>query len=270
LNAGYDEFLRAQNPETGAAHEWGFLRPRYTLTLAEHITGTSTGIYDGTTYTVVTATAAAFTPTMVGGLVSFATVTGSFTVYSYTSETVITVVGDATHAAKVFTIDSGGVFALPADFFGFLGPPTYVYTAESRGPLAEAGEADIRREYYRDGYSQGLPRHYAVLPQTFVTATGQRWSLFVGPPPDADRAVIFPYRSRPIALTDATAVFPIGGEDHGYTILAYAKKHVEMSRGVLDGRWANEAKAQMLVSIDLDRRLYSSRDRPLSLRRKRE
>lgn len=266
LNAGYWEFLRGQDPRTNKVYEWSFLRPRYVLTLAEHVTGTSTGVYDDSTYTTVTATANKFVPTMVGGVVSFADVTGTFTVYSYTSETVIVVTGDATHADKTFTIDSGGVYNLPDDFGGFLGPPVYVYdSADARGPLTESSAGTIRTQYYRDGYSQSTPEHYAIIPRTFAVTTGERFDLLVGPPPDSDRDVIFPYRRLADAMTDSGTVFPVGGVEHAYTILAYGKKHLEQTRGVFDGPWGAESARRMIASIDIDKRLFGSGNRPLTL-----
>ena len=76
----------------------------YLYATAQDRTGTVTGAYGATT--VVTATTPIFYPGLVGESVVIAD-TGTFTVASYTSPTVIVITADATCSAKTITLTEG-------------------------------------------------------------------------------------------------------------------------------------------------------------------
>lgn len=79
--------------------------PNYYYAAAQNRTGVVTGVKDNGT-TTVTATTPIFYPSIAGEDVVIAA-TGTFTVASYTSPTVIVVTGDATCAAKTITLTEG-------------------------------------------------------------------------------------------------------------------------------------------------------------------
>jgi hypothetical protein len=222
--------------DQATTHEWSFLKPLDAITVWPDIavgTATVTGVYDaGTGLTTLTASAASFYASMVGKVITI-TDTGSFTVSTFSSSTVVVVSGDATSAAKTFAIASAGSFRLPDDFGGFEGKFSFP-AGDLYSGLVVTGEGRIRELTSVDN-SSGRPEYAAVRPIASTGAAGQRFELVVYPLPDT--AYVLTYRKVILAnqLT-ANNPYPLGGMAHAETILASclaaAEEHIDETRGV--------------------------------------
>lgn len=204
-------------------YNWTFLSPQASMTLWADASGTCTGVKDNGT-TTVTATTASFFASMVGHDIVIADV-GTFTITSYTNSTVVVVSGDATGAAKAFTITADGRYSLPADCDSLKTDPTYSTATSAIGTLAEKSPEYIRHRHSATTVT-GNPREYAVQPRTFDNTTGQRRELYVYPIPQSDRVVEYQYSVIQADMVNDTDM-PLGGARHCWTIVAGALAFAE-------------------------------------------
>lgn len=216
-----------------------------------------TGIYDTTTYSVVTATEDTFYDSMVGESIVITDV-GTFVIYSYTSATVIVVVGDATAVAKTFSIASEGTFNLPDDYGGFEGKWTF-QPNETQFPITVVGEGQIRGLHQR-GVTSERPRVIGIRPKSFDPKVSQRWELITYPNTDGHYELGYNKLVQPGKLT-VTNQYPVGGVAHCQTVLAFCMAAAEIlkdggpppltKKGATTG-FALLAKEALARSIQID------------------
>jgi len=264
VREGFGRFLKGMDPfdTLKAPHVWSFLSPRAEMTWSMTVTGTGTGVYDDSTYTVITATTAIFSPEQVGDTI---TVDGSDTyeVKTYTSSTIVSISGDNAFAAKSLSLPHSGVYTLPANFGGLVAPFVYPYSALQRPLLEKSAPSDIMKmlSYQR---TVGTPAYYAISADPLTAqddggwGTGsQRFSVMVFPRPEADRIVRYQYKTviQADAVTDRTDSYLLGGIDHDRTITAGAMAHGEWLARQERGSLEEEFRREMAGSIQADKML---------------
>lgn len=259
LRDGYQQFLYPPRlDKSKPAHSWNWLRPIKTINIWPTTTGTTVGlpVYSNPSSTV-TASAAAFYPSMVGPDISltFDTSGTSYPIVSYTSSTVILVTGDASSEASgdTYTITSVGDFSFPDEVLGVDGQMQYADTTAYRPNLAPRNPLQIYERRQAGSINIGTPTIYALRPRTFVPATGQRWDLMTFPTPDSVYQMYYRAHIAP-DIIGAVDKYGIGGMPHSRTLkescLACAELMLEDQHGP-----HYEAFLQALeASIDFDRR----------------
>lgn len=202
-------------------HQWSFLHPQASLVLYPDIAITSGTTVSGGAYaagvTVLTASAAAFYPAMVGRSIVITGV-GTFTITAYTSSTVITVSGDASTASSAtFSMESGGYFRLPDTFKGLYGG-VFVYRDQSYADIRLTTLALVNRARHFNA-GNGIPSMAALLPVAANGTTGQRYDLLLDKSPSSELTIDFEYFINVDALVDTTD-YPVGAGFHDETIKA--------------------------------------------------
>lgn len=244
-----------------AAYDWKFKKIVSTFNIWADVAldddVTVTGVYDASTYTVVTATEDTFYDSMVGKSMVITDV-GTFVIDRYTSSTVVVVIGDATAVAKTFSVASEGTFPLPDDYGGFEGRWTF-QPNENQFPITVVGEGQIRTLHQR-GTTSERPSVIGIRPKSFDQTVGQRWELIMWP--DTDRYYPLEYKKvvQPIKL-DATNQYPVGGVAHCKTVEAFCVAAAEIlveggpppltKKGAPTG-YASVAKEALARSIKID------------------
>ncbi len=257
VRAGYARVLQGLVPGRDYCHVWNFLRPYAEISIAQAVTGTATGVYDGSTYTVVTATAGIFDPSHVGDTLTIDTIDDK-TVATYTSATILSFAGSDAFAAKAVSIQSAGIYALPSAFSGLVESFRYAYESTETGPvIREATPGDIQ-DYRRGSNTTGDPYFYAIVPGAEDQTAVQPYNLWVWPRPDATRIWTYRYLVQPTDVSDAAKYFlgaPMTNQAIRYGALADAELQIGRKPGQYERRY-NEA---MLAAINEDRRLNSKR-----------
>jgi len=260
VRAGYARVLQGLIPGRDYCHAWNFLRPYAEISISQAVTGTATGVYDASTYTVVTATTAIFDVSHVGDTITITDI-GDKTIATYTSSTILSFAGDDSFAGKAVSIQHPGVYALPDAFSGLVEPFRYAYESTETGPIIqEATPGDIQ-DYRRGSHTTGDPRYYAIVPAAEDQDAVQGYNLWVWPRPDATRIWTYRYIVSPTDVSDAAKYFlgaPMTNQAIRYAALADAEVHIGRKPGHYE-RLYNEA---MLAAVGEDRRL--STRRPLS------
>jgi len=158
------------------------------------------------------------------------------------------------HSLTLSAGAADGHYALPADFAAILDDPTLPSESTGHGArpsrLAPRSAAYIR-QLHAGGAPGGPPRYYAVMPQAFDAAVGQRYDLLVWPTPAAGCSLRFRYRVEPAALA-ADADRPLGGPQHALTILEAALAVAEQRHNDTRGIHTEQFERLMAFSIDLD------------------
>lgn len=215
----------ADSPPAG----WRWQRPLASVVLwadiAQDAAVTVTGAVYAAPSTTITASAATFYPSMVGATIVIATV-GSFVISSYTSSTVVVVTGDASAAAAdVFSMTSGGVFAMPQTFGGeTLGDLTYAAGSNNGTTLRWCNELEIRRYRESGNGSSGTPFLAAIRRNQ---TNSRRWDLVAYPTPSADETVEFPYLIY-FDVISALTDMHVAGFAHDESVKWAAKSQAEM------------------------------------------
>jgi hypothetical protein len=211
------------NPEM-PAHRWSFLRPAATLTIWDDLIAddavTATITYASPSSTV-TASEAAFYPSMVGKTLTCVTSENTYTITGYTSSTVITVLGDASSdTGDSITIASDSTFILPWDFGGMAGDGKFTYDNANNklSNITMVSEAQIRK-LRQSSISTATPYLAATLPKTTDGTEGQRWEAMFYPPPNEPLVLHYRYFILPDALISTTKEYPYGSAAHSETIL---------------------------------------------------
>lgn len=261
LNDGYRRVLRGAytHPATKRTETraWGFLKPQRTIVLWPDIDGTVTAtgeVPKGSTNTLITATTAAFYPSMVGRTVTIAD-TGSYTVASYVSSTQITISGSHTFSGKAISIASGGRFGLDDDFAGLCDRLVFDYSAEVIRPEFKEQSAYQIENLRRNDITAGIPNYYCVITRTSETGVKQAYDLFVYKTPDKVYNVIARFEVAVSALTYSTSEYPVGGMNMCDVYLQAGKAEVERLKGYVVG--PEESRLQTLMyeaaKVDADR-----------------
>jgi len=260
LNEGYRRFKRGVYTDEGGVrhvHAFSFLQPStaaVTLTLWPTVTGTMTVVT-----TTITAAAAAFYPSMVGHTLTADTSENTYTISGYTSSTVITVTASAAaDTGDTFTITATGTYRLPSDWGGAVSSPVYTNASDTSQDLDEVTPEEMD-ELYRDDSNTGDPENWAMSVPSPVT-TGQSWDARFHPIPSTAMTVQWPYKVVIADLTDSTAVYPAGGEEHNDTIMFCALAAAEFAADRTLGAMEAKAMQMMRDSAAIDTDLYSSID----------
>jgi hypothetical protein len=239
------------------SHEWSFLKPQANIDVWPDLAEgdeTVTGVYDGSTYTTLTASDDLFYASMVGKSIVI-TDTGTFTITSYTSQTVIVVSGDATCVAKSFSLSSGASFRFPDDFGGVEG----FFTFEPDGyysPVQVVGEGKIRSLRAYDD-STGRPKYAAINPIECDGAAGQRFELLTYPLPD----VVYTLGYRKIVLPNALTApnpYPLGGARYADVLEASCIAAAESLQSDQRGPKYQEFQERLMRAVLQDRKLNSA------------
>jgi hypothetical protein len=259
IKRGYRNFLLPPRTDpTQAAHRWSFLRPQSTLDIwddlvtADAVTGTI--VFDDPNSTV-TASEAAFYPSMEGK--TLVTASGnSYVIATYTSSTVVTVVGDASgDTGDIITIDSEDLFTLPWDYGGMSGDGIFHYAnAENKlSTVTITSESNIRR-LRQASVDTGTPYLVCIVPLATDGTQGQRWAAMFHNPPNDVLTLNYRYYVMPDALVLTSLEYPYGSAAHSETILESCLAIAE-SREKDGGTGEHQLRFAALLqsSIDHDR-----------------
>ena len=242
--------------EGEAAHAWSFLRPAADFTIWDDLVAadaiTATGTF-ATPVTTITASEAAFYPSMEEKSISFVTSGNTYVIDSYTSSTVCTVTGDASAETGVITIDSGDTFTLPWDFGGMAGDGAFTY-ANAENTLTDIHmTSDVRiRQLRQSDTSTGTPWLVAIRPMTTDGTQGQRWEAIFHQPPNEEFVLRYRYYVQPDALVDATTEYPYGSVSHSETILESCLAIAE-TREKDSSSQEHQARYAVLLQASIDR-----------------
>lgn len=250
INAGLQSFYNS--------YKWSFLYPTKSLVVWESVTTSdgiecSTAVYDAVAYTTVTADSAMFYPTMVGKTLTFSS-TGDFTIYSYTSSTVVVVTGDASAAnanSETMTITADGDYRLLDDFSGIVGDLFFTVNNGWK-PLNHVNESYIMKRRMESD-STGTPTCYAIRPAEHDPTAGQRWDLMIHPYTNDDYTLYYKTSERQQDELDTTNKYHLGGAVHSQTVLAFCLAEAEdKMNDVVDGPRAKKAERLLRWSINID------------------
>ena len=257
VKRGLSQFLMpAPLKDESTAHRWSFLTPTTTITTfpAFSESATAVDVYDsGNNETKVTMTATTFLSTHVGQVMTFAATGNTYVIKTYTSTTIIELVGDASGESDTdtITIDNDDLL-LPDDFGGIEGFVTFA-SAEGRPPIQVRSEADVRR-MRQESTSAARPKMVAVRPKkTLDTAIGARWEMMLWPAPDTAYTLGYRYARLLDVLATGTDFFWAGAA-HRETIitscLSIAEQRAEGFRFYHHDRF----REALAASISYDRR----------------
>ena len=202
--------------------------------------------------TTLTASYATFYSSMEGATISIDGV-GDFVISGYTSGTVVTVTGDASTASgDVFSMQSGGIFALPQTFGGeVVGGITYAAGSNLGVPLSWTSELEIRRLNENQTSVTGNSYYAAVRRNQ---DNSRRWDLVVYPHPGGNYVVKFPFLVYFDNITDLTAGHP-AGQAHDEAVKAAALAQAELQgEDVLAGSMEYYRKVALLNSYRINDR----------------
>jgi len=137
---------------------------------------------------------------------------------------------------------------------GVIGPLTFSGDSadEANGPIEIVSQAMIRQMRNDGPDTPGPPMYLAIVPKLGNQQSPQAWTLMWYPTPDAAYTISYQYNLNSVAL-DATADDPVGGNEHGRTLLAACLAQAEFAREDKRGsRWEDFlVQLQTSVSIDL-------------------
>lgn len=153
-------------------------------------------------------------------------------------------------ATTIATVASDADYALPDDLERIVGDLTW--PASTSYPSIQQTSDEAIRQWRQVDDSTGIPRHYAVRPVAGDGSTGQRHEMLLYPTPSSAWTLTYRYVRRPAALSNSN-LYPIGGTEHGETILASALAMAELERHETKGaRWAYFLE-RLAASIHRDR-----------------
>lgn len=232
--------------------------------------GTTTGLFTFTDpETTVTITVANFTSAMADMTLVFQDSGNQYTIGTFTSTTVVKVLGNAGGELPgdvIYVIgptdeDSGDTFSitqtgadydLPDDFGGLVGKFTF---GEDDGwiPIPQVSEGQMRtNRQFNKGTAR--PLICALRPKDVTTSEdeGQRFEVLFDPSPDSTYTLSYKYRALPTRMTDDKP-FPLGGLFHGETIKALCLAAAEQAENDEKGMHWSTAMERLNSSIKLDR-----------------
>ena len=256
---GYKRFLMGLDPRTQKVHTFSFLQPIATLSITADATGTATGVYDSDEdETTITATASIFYEWMIGETITVADV-GDLTITSYTSATVVVADAGEDFDSKAITVAHPGVYNLPVDFGGLLGPVSYIRNTNYENPGIRTVDPEFVIDQWRRDSSQDSTIYVAIAPGSLVTTAqaAGRNVMIVAPRSMYDRTLTYRYRRLPLDVTDSTSAYFLGGPIHNETILECALAAAELSMNKGSGQHEERAAKMLAASIDIDRAGFS-------------
>ena len=268
LQAGYRRFLSGQYVVQGdvAPHvwAWSFLRPLAELNIGGAVAATVASGTTGGVITVATPAAGIFDPSMIGQDLTISdTATRTVTVTGFTSPTIVTTSDTAGFASKAISVAASGVVNLPSDFGSLVGRLQYPRSDTLTFPTLQSHSTDEIEVMWRHQVPTEwpYPYAYALAPCPFVTATGQRYQVWLAPLPTTAVTLIYRYVVIPNILAD-DANYPLGGWQHQDTILYMALADWELKSGHGVGVWEGKAQQALGTSIEIDRRMNETNSPP--------
>ena len=242
-------------PQSG--YRWSFLTPAATLTIGP-TSGTVSGVpvYDGTTYSTITATSSIFKSRMASfdTTITFGTSDTEYTIASYTSATVVKVLGNASGEATGDTIEISGQqdYDLPDDFGAIVGNMTFAASDSCLYPSIKlTSEYNIRVMRQDDVSSLSYPAYVAIRAVANAGTSGQRYEAMFSPAPTAEYTLDYKYTVLPNTI-GSTATYPLGGALHAETILASCMSVAEERLNDTAGLKRQLFNERLQVSMTLD------------------
>ncbi len=209
------------------------------VTLWSTQTGTAVGqgVY-ASPNTTLTVAAATFYPSMVGESVTFDTSETSYVVFSYTSSTIIVLVGDASSEASgdTITVTATGRYSLASDFEYRAQDPIITTTGVLKPPrlIERTPEWIIEANAAIETFTS-YPQYYGIRELGGFSATvGDRHQMVVTPIPNTTVTALIPYRVQITNMT-ADAEYPRGGPQIAQLILECAHMLYESFQGDTTG-----------------------------------
>lgn len=246
IKIGHRRFLNASN-----GYQWSFLRPRGTISIqAAYSTGTVT-IVAG----VVTLASGTFPTWAANGDLTVSGLTYSVNTRDSGTQVTLDDTSVTASAGTSYSIATT-IYDLPADFGGEIeGSITFATSDMERCEAFQISEARIRamkQVFIRNG----IPQYFCILPLNSTTAsTGQRYQIEFDSVPAGTRTGTYRYPAIQDAMT-GTLIYPLGGMQHGDTILACIEAAAEERYcNIKDGPKAEIAAERMNASIARDKRL---------------
>lgn len=231
LESGLRQFYSPPPVNGRPSHNWSFLRPAGSLTLAAPYTTGTIAIATG----VVTLTGGTWPSNAADQEL---TVSGTtYAVASRDSGTQITLTNAAATAAAGTSYSlSQDLYDLPDDF-GVLAGDVYYQTGFDRvwPSLQQVAESNIRKMKEDGRRNFGEPLYFAIVPKAHDATVGTRWQMLIHPAPDSSRILTYRYRVNADALTSSN-IYPHGGMVHAETMkqscLAIAEQEKEGTAGI--------------------------------------
>ncbi len=208
-------------------------------------------------YSVVTATAAKFFPSMVGQAFKFDTSETEYTIYKYVSSTVVWVLGDASGetSGDTFTMTPDGNYALPDDFGMLISSFSYDSTNPFPAPYERTPEFLQGRRSLQSA-TTGYPMYFAVRPNPQSPLYRDSAQIMFQPTPSTNQTFYYEYQIDPVQPENYTDIF-LGGPKHNMTILQACFAQVEIHRGDTEGPQNKMYKNTHLprsIRVDFDKR----------------
>lgn len=239
-----------------------------------HIEDQESGTTGTVSSTTLTASAAAFFPSMIGRTILVTGDTNADTTISaYTSSTVVTLsaaLSDAQTDAITFKISGTegstaahdilmkiGDYSLPNDFGGFASE-LFFDTDQGYRPVPIVSESIIRARR-QISITSGVPQLAAVSPfnRDSSGAGGtayQTFFLLLWPNPDSTYVLHFNYWALQDALVTSTNEYVTGGQLYSECILSGCLAMAEMKLDGAPGVWFQDYQTQLVAAIEQDRR----------------
>lgn len=255
LSSGLKQFYF---PASG--HRWSFLSPAATLAVGP-TTGTVSGVpvYDGSTYSTITTTGSVFKSRMASfeTTITFDTSSVEYTISSYTSATVVKVLGDASGelTGDTIAISSQEDYDLPDDYGSIVG--SMCFDSSSSGmypPVRLTSEYNIR-SLRQDSSSSSAPQYVAIRPIANSGVTGQRFEAMFYPTPSSNWTLQYKYSVLPNTISDS-ATYPLGGASHSETVLASCLAIAEERYNDTLAEKRQSYNERLQASMALDSRQY--------------
>jgi hypothetical protein len=234
-------------PGEATMHRWSFLKARTTLTTnAPYTTGTVT-VVDG----VVTLAGGTWPSWAAQGEIAVSG--GVYAVETRDTDTQITLEDTSVDVAAGSTYELvREAYDLAADFAGTLGDLFYrPLTSPLVGRIAELHEDRISGYYRPDDYS-GEPLYYALRAKASINTAEQRHEMVLWPRADRAYEITIPYTIRPTTI-DSDEAYPLGGSEHGETILASVLSICELKLLDRIGEHHQKYLERLKASIEKDR-----------------
>ncbi len=137
-------------------------------------------------------------------------------------------------------------YSLPTDFNQFVG----VLTGTNLRPVRQVDEGYLRAIMARSP-DEGAPVYMAVVEAGFDGTVGSRRQVIFAPAPDAAYSISYRYSIVPSDIDDVN-IYPLGGVEHGETILQSCLAAAEMKQHDQAGPHYQRFLERLSASIRLD------------------
>ena len=229
------------------AHEWSFMRPEGTISTEEEYNTGTIAVASG----VVTLTGGTW-PANAADF-ELEQNQNTYDVSTRDSDTQLTLVDTSV------TVTAGASYNLVrskyqlSDDFGALDSPISYRPGQAAWyePLTQVSYHEVNRR--RQAYTvNSHPQLYALMPKEYDATDGSRTYIRFWPTPDAIYKFYYFYKAHPNTLT-ATNKYPLGGREHGTTIMAAVMSQLEEKGFELGDQMTMDYRVHLAESIARDR-----------------